>query len=117
MPGGGAFAAEGGIAINFRQARELDSEEELAQSAGDGETPRKRKSSDRDDGSAGDAGGDKSHMTASAKKKANETWFDRDSVIAGALRSHQTWLRATKAEIQMGIASATQEFESITIVI
>ena len=55
---------------------------------------------DRDAGSAGDAGGDKSHVTASTKKKANKTWFDRDSLIAGALRSHQILLRATKAETQ-----------------
>ena len=44
VPCGGVFAADGRMGIKLGQARGLDSEEELVQSAGDGETPRKRKS-------------------------------------------------------------------------
>ena len=60
-------------------------------------------------GTSGNGGGDGN----AAKKKKVQPWFDRDSVISGALRNHQTWLRNTKRDLDVQVRKVTEIMNNI----
>ena len=44
-----------------------------------------------------------------------ETWFNRDELVSASLRSHQTWLRSTKRDLQKDVASAQKAMDDVGI--
>ena len=58
------------------------------------------------------AAADQDTSTGASGKKP-KTWFDWDSAIADALRSHQTWLRKTKISLEDAVSTAQGVLDSV----